>query len=125
MSRMLSFVEHLGKMGRDIDYWIDSANYHAHNSHKAEALMFYRRAADAGGDNPEIVARVAEGLRGLGEMDEAGEILHLATFSASTRSPVPATLGKTSLSAAVVATARRSAQVIAGAGSDPEISMPG
>ena len=80
MSRTLSFVEHLGKIGRDVDYLIDSANYHAQRSQKAKALMLFRRAVDAGGDNPEIVGRVAEGLRTLGEMEEAGEVVRLAMF---------------------------------------------
>jgi len=80
MSGTLSFAEHLGKMGRDLDYLIDSARYHADRGQKAKALMLFRRAVDAGGDNPAIVGRVAQGLRELGEMEEAREVLRLAMF---------------------------------------------
>jgi hypothetical protein len=80
MSRMLSFVEHLSKLGRDLDHLIDSAHYHAQRRQKNKALVLYRQAAESGGGNPDIVGRVAHGLRELGEMDEAGEVVRLAMF---------------------------------------------
>ena len=62
-------------------YLVDLACHLAERGENAEALDLYRRAFALGADNCEIVACVAEGLRQLGEFEEAKKVLLRAQFS--------------------------------------------
>ena len=61
-------------------YLIDLARFGAARGKTEDAADLLRRAFELGGDDPSVVAGVAEGLRDLGEMEEAQRLLRTAQF---------------------------------------------
>jgi Flp pilus assembly protein TadD len=61
-------------------YLIELARFVAQDGGNEEAIDLYRRALEMGADDPEIAAHVAEGLRDLGEPEEAQTVLRQAQF---------------------------------------------
>jgi Flp pilus assembly protein TadD len=61
-------------------YLVDLARYLVQCGQDQEAFDVFQKAFDAGAENPEVVAAVAEGLRDLGRSDEAQSLLRRAQF---------------------------------------------
>ena len=65
---------------KNADYLLDWAKRLQTRGDKTEALAMLRRALKAGEDNPAIVGQVAQGMRELGQANEAKQVLLTARF---------------------------------------------